>query len=209
MKLPFTFKLNLNARLNLQKISVIIGCYLFFVLPFAFLLFHFNTRLTSLQQLQDATSQLAIRIKDTKQTEKTSFMPENSHEAIDHVLQTMTFLKPEIEALKLMSVHPALHSCEEIKSRLETLTGGENRITLTAQNRDIKNGIEEVELVQTRPVEINTNDLKLLLSALEGPSIGNAKARTQVVIKEFHLNKKKLEERETYLLQMQLIKRGS
>ena len=65
--------------------------------------------------------------------------------------------------------------------------------------------------MQARPVEINADDLRMILSAIEGVSIGNGvipKGRPQLVVKKFHLVKSKFAGRETYLLEMQLIKRG-
>lgn len=52
---------------------------------------------------------------------------------------------------------------------------------------------------------------KIDFAIVPGVTIGKElppKGRPQLIVKGFHLNKKKLAERETYLLEMQLIKRG-
>ena len=216
MKLPFSYKTNFDIKLNLQKNGVIIGCYFLFIIPFVLLLIHLNHRLDHLEELEGTVDRLAIRMERFRQTQKdrNAFMnryEDVDHYYIDHVLESMVLLKPEVEAIKLVYSHPAFQTCENVKNRLEKLTRGGNRMIFAEGNREVKNGIEEVELSQSRPIEINTNDLKMILSAVEGISIGKEvppKGRPQLIVKGFHLSKKKLAERETYLLEMQLIKRG-
>ena len=217
MKLPFLFKPNFDVKLNLQKIGVVVGYYFLSLVPFVFFLIHLNHRMHHLEELEEAVDRLAIRMEQVKQTQKNrnAFMnqyKEVDHYYIDHILEPMVLLKPEVDALKLVYSHSAFQSCENVKNRLEKLTKGGNRLIFSEGNRDVKNGIEEVELTQSRPVEINTSDIKMILSAVEGIPIGNElspKGRPQLVILGFHLNKKKLSERETYLLEMQLVKRGN
>lgn len=216
MKLPSFFKPKFDAKLNLQKKGVIIGCYFLFTFPFVLLMIHLNHRLDRLKELEGAVDRLIIRMESFKESQKDrnafiSRYEDVDYYYIDHVLESMVFLKPEVEALKLVYSHPAFQICENIKNRLEKLTRGENRMIFAEGNREVKNGIEEVELSQSRPIEINTNDLKMILAAVEGVKIGKEfppKGRPQLIVKGFHLNKKKLAERETYLLEMQLIKRG-
>lgn len=216
MKLPFSFKPNFYPKLSLQKKTIVIGCYSLFVFPFVLLMIHLNHRLDRLQELEGTVDRLAIRMERFRQSQKDRYAFMNRYEDvdhyyIDHVLESMTLLKPEVEALKLVYSHPAFQTCENVKNRLERLTRGGNRMIFAEGNREVKNGIEEVELSQSRPIEINTNDLKMILAAVEGVTIGKElppKGRPQLIVKGFHLNKKKLAERETYLLEMQLIKRG-
>jgi hypothetical protein len=217
MKLPFSFKPNFDAKLNLQKMGVIAGSYLLALIAFVFLLIHLSHQMNHLEELEGYVDRLGIRMERVKQTQKdrTAFMnqyEEVDHYYIDHVLEPMVLLKPEVDALKLVYSHSAFQSCENVKNRLEKLTKGGNRIIFSEGTRDVKNGIEEVELSQSRPVEINGTDLKAILSAVEGVSIGNElppNGRPQLFVRGFHLNNKKLAERETYLLEMQLVKRGN
>ncbi|MDN3509621.1 MAG: hypothetical protein P0S93_06410 [Candidatus Neptunochlamydia sp.] len=216
MKLPFSFKPNFDAKLSLQKKSVVIGCYSLFIFPFLLLMIHLNYQLDHLKELEGMVDRLAIQMECFSQSQKDRYAlmsryEDVDHYYIDHVLESMTLLKPEVEALKLIYSHPAFQTCANVKNRLERLTRGGNLITFAEGNREVKNGIEEVELSQSRPVEINTNDLKMILAAVEGVTIGKefpSKGRPHLIVKGFHLNKKKLAERETYLLEMQLIKRG-
>ena len=217
MKLLFSFVHKFDTKLSLQKIGLIGGGYFLAIVPFIFLLFHLSQRFTHFEELEGCVDRLAIRLERVKQTQKdrNAFMnqyEEVDHYYIDHVLEPMAFLKPEVDALKLVYSHAAFQSCENVKNRLEKLTEGGNRLMFSEGNREVINGIEEVELSQTRPVEMNTSDLKAVLSGVEGVQIGNelpANGRPQLVIRRFRLNKKKLAERETYLLEMQLVKRGN
>ncbi|MDJ0652259.1 MAG: hypothetical protein QNJ27_04575 [Simkaniaceae bacterium] len=215
MKLPFSFKHHFDPRVSLQKKGIIAGCYFLFLCPVIVLTIHLNHRLNRLGELEGAVDRLAIRMERFKPSRKDHhpFMnrcEDVDHCYVDHVLESMTFLKAEVEALKLVYSHPAFQTCETIKNRLEKLTKGENRMIFAERNREVKNGIEEVELFQRHPIEINTNDVKMILAAVEGVTIGKEvppKGRPQLTIKGFHLNKKNLAEGETYLLEMQLIKR--
>ncbi len=217
MKLPFSFALKIEPKLSIQKIGWICGFYLLAIIPLGFLLIHLMHRNTQLENFESSIDHLAIRMERMKdiQRDRNAFMNqygEVDQYFIDHVVESMVLLKGEVDALKLVYSHPAFQSCANVKNRLEKLTKGKNRIIFSERNREIIKGIEEIELSQGYPVEINTNDLRNILSVVEGVPIGNEKppiGRPQLVIRKFHLNKKKLAERETYLLEMQLIKRGT
>ncbi|MEM8727993.1 MAG: hypothetical protein AAGE99_04715 [Chlamydiota bacterium] len=208
--------MNFDTRVSLQKKGVVVGCY--FLFPFLFVLFmiHLNHRLDRLKELEGEVDRLAVRMERFGQSQKSRYVFMNcDHDAdphyIDDVLESMIFLQSEEEALKLVYGHPAFETCENVRNRLEKLTGGGNRIIFAASNREVKNGMEEVELSQRDPIEIDTNDLKKILAAVEGVMIGKElppTGRPQLVVKGFHLSKKKLIEGETYLLEMELIKRG-
>lgn len=235
MKLPFSLKPSFDRirkhvqewiestdlrvfryRLSLQKMGLIIGCYLLFIVPFVFLFIYATDRIDHLDRLKESANRLPIRMERVKhiQNERSAVtyqQEEIDHYYIDHVLEPMTFLKPEVEALKLVYGHSAFESCDNVKKRLEILTQGSNQLIFSEGSREIKDGIEEVEFNQGRPVEINTTDLKTILTAIEGiplEDMAPLKGRPQLVIRSFHLNKETFAERETYLLTMQLIRRG-
>ncbi len=190
--------------------------YLLVLIPFGFLLIHIMHRSDELEELESHIDRLAIQMERVKEIQKdrNAFMNqygEVDHYFIDHAVESMVLLKPEVDTLKLVYSHPAFQSCENVKKRLERLTKGKNRIIFSEGNREVIKGVEEVELSQGHPVEINISDLRNILSSVEGVRIGNEEppiGRPQFVVRRFNLNKKKLDERETYLLEMQLIKRG-
>lgn len=197
--------------------GVIIGVfYLLIFLPFSLVLLHMSREIDQLKEYEEAVDILPLRMEKVKAAHKGKMAFIDTYrlsdpEYISHRLETMTFLDSEIEALKLVNNHAAFESCDNIKTRLELLTQGGNRFSFSETCRDVDGEIEEREFAQIQPVEINGNDLKRILVAVEGISIGKEEApkgRPQMVIKSFTLDKKKLAERETYLLEMQLIKRG-
>lgn len=216
MKWPFSFAHKFAQKLHSQNLAVIGGFYGAILLPFLILIMVFSQKMERLNELEEAVGRLPFRLEKVKIGQKDKNTFKETYGSIDpyyldHVLEPMILLKPEVEALKLVYSHPAFQSCENVKKRLETLTKGGNRLMFSEKHREANGELEEVYLSQINPVEINGNDLKNILMAVEGVTIGNEVPpdhRPQFVIREFHLNKKKLAERETYLLEMQLIKRG-
>jgi hypothetical protein len=216
MKWFFSFVLRFAQKFQSQNLLVIGGVYGVSLLPFLIVMVVFSQKMERLNAFEKAVGRLPLRLEKVEIGQKDKNTFKETYGSIDpyyldHVLESMILLKPEIEALKLVYSHPAFQSCENIKKRLETLTEGGNRLMFSEKHRDVNGELEEVYLSQIRPVEINRNDLKTILMAVEGVKIGDEvppEYRPQFVIREFHLNKKKLAERETYLLEMQLIKRG-
>lgn len=215
MKLPFSSMFNVNVKLMLQKRRVIFTFYLLWLLPLAMLIFAIKEKSQSLDELSSEVKFMRIRAERTleMQKDRNAFFKKYGQADryyLDHVLEVATFLKPEVEALELVYGHPAFESCETVKKRLNFLTKGKNRLIFSEENRQFKNNIEELNLLQKRPIEINTEDLKHLLSLVEGVSIGEyqpSHMSPQLIIRRLTLRRKKLAERETFLLEMHLIKR--
>lgn len=216
MKLPFSFVFNKDLKLLIQH-KVWIGCfYVICLIPSFFVFFHIFHANAEHKDLKQRIEHLQIRMERIKTVEKdrNTFISEYSEADpyyIDNTLESLVFLKPEADALKLVYNHPAFQSSDYVKSRMETLINGGNHLIFSEKKRKSENGIEEIEYAQARPVEMNVIDLKTTLAAVEGvrfdhytPPLG----RPQFIIQGFHLTKKKLAERETYFLEMQLIKRG-
>lgn len=216
MKWPFSYGFKFNQKLHSQNIGVIGAYYALLILPFLVFFVMTTKKMDQLNELEEAIQRLPLRMEkiNASQKDKLTFKEKYGSSDpyyLDHVIEPMILLKPEVEALKLVYSHPAFQACDNVKKRLETLTKGGNRLMFSEKQRETNHEIEEVFLSQLKPVEINQSDLKTILMAVEGVSIGNESPpdhRPQFVIREFHLTKKKLEERETYLLEMQLIKRG-
>jgi|JI10StandDraft_1071094.scaffolds.fasta_scaffold22850_5 hypothetical protein len=216
MKWPFSFALRFNQKLHSQSMAIIGIFYGVILLPFLILFIVTSRKMEKLSGLEDSVHHLPIRLEKVKRGQRDKNIFRQTYGSvdpyyIDHVLEKMVFLKPEVEALELVYHHPAFKSCENVQKRLETLTKKGNHLMFSEKHREASSELEEIYLSQIRPVEINGDDLKTILRAVEGVSIGDEAPpnhRPQFVIREFHLSKKKLAERETYLLEMQLIKRG-
>ncbi len=215
MKLPFTFALKFPFNRLIQNRNFVFGIYFLCLLPTLFMLFSILDKSERFREIKGEIDCLAIKMERVKELQKdrnTFFKTykEADHYYVDHALESLQFLLPETEVLHLIMNSPAFDACDDIKRRLDLLTKGNNRLIFSEGNRKTGDQIEELELSQKRPVELNTYDLKRVLTAVEGISIGELgppKGRPQVIMKRFHLNKKRLAERETYQLEMQLISR--
>ncbi len=209
MKLPFSSVLKWKPKLAMQKMGFIGAFYLLLLLPTVAMLFHISHRSKEISLMKNQMSYLGIRMERVKEMEKgrKAFVKDYGDadpHFINRVIEPMTFLKPEVEALKLVYNHPAFESCENVKERLAELIEGGNQLSFSKTGRQVQNEVEEVFLLQKHPVEINGRDLKEVLFAIEEPSQNSP----QLIVRHFQLSKKKLAERETYLLNMELIKRG-
>lgn len=165
-------------------------------------------RLETLEERIDLARTKAKKLALFKESEGALLTHPKSpdHFYIDKYLESLIFLMPEITKLQTLSTQN-----DQTQKRLQFLSDGQNRL-LFAEDKVRKNDhTEEIEERQQRPVEMNEEDLKRVLSLIEGVRIGALSPpehRPQLIVKEFELLKKgsPLEDA-VYLVQMQLIKR--
>lgn len=133
------------------------------------------------------------------------------HFYIDKNLETLTFLEPEIESLKGMLSNPNFPEDENIKKRLEALTGTSNSMIFTEGVVQSTPLFQEVTETLVHPVEINVNDLQQVLCRIEGIPIDNCTPppnRPQLIIIDFKIDKKNVSEKnQVFLLNLKLLKR--
>ena len=208
---PFNFKRFLQSR------SVVIASYLVCLMPLLYLSFYFSHRMSHLKHLENELQKSLACLEQIEQTQNglhdLSLSSIDSHNYIKDVVEPIPLLKTEIESLKRIGSHPEFCSAEGAKRMLKFFIEKENRLCFSEQNREIRSGVEELELIQKTPVEVNVSDLKAILSAIEGISTESCfcgRNRPYFVVKEFHLNRQESLNLEwkTYLLKMHLIKRG-
>lgn len=133
------------------------------------------------------------------------------HFYIDKQLETLTFLEPEIESLQKVTQQKNFPDDENIKKRLDFLSGTGNTLNFTegvVQNYGV---FQETTETLTHPVEVNLKDIQRTLSRVEGVSVGGEEVppgRPQLLILDFKLDKKKTtDQNEVFLLNMKLLKR--
>jgi len=129
---------------------------------------------------------------------------------LDNVMGNISFLQPEIEALNVIYTHPAFRSCNNVKDRLKFLTENENKLVFVEKNHASSSLLKESYLKQRFPVEVDMEDVKNLLSVIEGTSIGCDQPpalRPQLTIQSFDFQRKSLPEKEAFFLEINLIKR--
>lgn len=133
------------------------------------------------------------------------------HFYIDKYLETLTFLEPEIEALQKIVNHKNFTGDAFITKRLETLTGPANSMVFTEGIVQSYPLYQETTETLTHPIEVNVDDIRKILSRVEGVQIGPYKpgpSRPQMIVLELKLDKKRLPtESEVYVMNMKLLKR--
>lgn len=209
------YKKDLKPKLLLQNPVFIAVLFAFSLVPFLFAVFLIKTRFERLDENRRHFQQIIWRGKRLagNQKHRNAFLKTFNHVDpyfLSHAIEEIVFLKPEVDALKVIYGHPTFQSCPAVKQRLSRLTKGENRLIFTEENRSVSSLIEEMTYQQQTPVEVNGEDLKNILSIIEGVSIGPYETpsfRPQLIIKSFDLKREMLLGRESYYLQMDLIKR--
>jgi len=133
------------------------------------------------------------------------------HFYIDKHVESMTFLEPEIEALRKIVENKNFAGDPQINSRLNRLTGPENSLVFSEGSVRSYPGYQETTETQIHPIEVNVDDLHRILAKIEGVAInsyGPGPDRPQLIVLDFKLDKKRHpNENETYVLNMKLLKR--
>jgi len=134
-----------------------------------------------------------------------------NHFYIDKNLETMSLLEPEVESLKGMLNNPNFPEDENIKKRLDQLTGTANNMVFTEGTVQSTPLFQEVTETLVHPVEVNINDLQQILCRIEGISIGTCtppENRPQLIIIDFKIDKKTVSDKnQVFQLNLKLLKR--
>ncbi len=185
-------------------------------IPFLYFFFYFFIQLFVYENLTDEMQKIYIKSSQLqalhqKENDFLASLKNPDHFYIDKHLEALCFLEPEIkktEALLLDSPND-----EALKKRLHFLKEGPNRLLFSEVQTRQQNRFQEVEEQQQHLVEMNEEDLKKILSLIEGVTIwpyGPKEKRPQLIIKDFQLSKKEISSQEfVYAISMQLIKRES
>ncbi|MBI5274526.1 MAG: hypothetical protein HY860_05685 [Chlamydiales bacterium] len=126
-------------------------------------------------------------------------------------LESLSFLKGEVEFLKTIVNMPGFSRFGPIKKRMEYLTSRNNQILLEEVSRKSKFGFLEMEYKMHHPIDVDEEDIEKILSTLEDVEIKNNQApmqRPQLFIKEFSITRNINPNRnETFLLDMKIFQR--
>lgn len=136
---------------------------------------------------------------------------EADHFYIDKNVETLVLLEPEIEQLQAIVADKNFTDNENIKKRLEFLTGGANSLAFSEGVVHSFPFFQETTETLIHPVEVERSDIQKILAKIEGIKIGPYSPGLhppQLIITEFKLDKKKTNDKnEVYLLDIKLIKR--
>lgn len=123
---------------------------------------------------------------------------------IENQLESLQLLKREREALEKLFQSPTFTGNEAAEKRFAAITSKSNRLEWTQGNLQSADGIQEGHFMLSHPVEIDTQDLKEILTRIEG----TRKGKPQLIVTDFKLLKKaKQNGNEVYELNMKLLKR--
>ncbi len=125
------------------------------------------------------------------------------HFYIDKHLETQTFLASEIESLQKLASNKNYPEDENVRKRLEHLTGPGNAMIFSEGVVQTYPLFQETTETLVHPVEINVKDLHEILALIEGVEINSFKPapnRPQLLILDFKLDKKNLSEKKTKCL---------
>lgn len=185
-------------------------------LPFLYFFFHFFTQLFAYGNLADEMQRIYIKSAQLetlhqKENDFLASLKNPDHFYIDKHLETLYFLEPEIKKIEALLLDSP--NDESLKKRLHFLKEGPNRLLFSEIQTRQQSRFQEVEEKQQRLVEMNEEDLKKILSLIEGVTIwpyGPKEKRPQLIIKDFQLSKKEISSEEfVYAINMHLIKRES
>ncbi len=126
-------------------------------------------------------------------------------------LETLPLLESELKRLETILVHHKENAI--LHRRLDFLKSGQNHFLLSEGKKRLGETFQEVDLSLAHPVEMDDEDIKKMLTSLEGIPINNyptRQGRPQILIREFDLVKEinNLGE-EIFLVSCKLLKRES
>lgn len=186
------------------------------MLPLIFVIFMFFSQKNELEEFQDSLEAIQHQtlIKEKKQAVNMAVrqhFQDADHFYIDKHLETLVFLEPEIEQLQKIVQDKNFADDDRIKKRLEFLTGQGNALVFSEGVVQTFPLFQETSETLIHSVEVNPSDIQKILSRVEGVKMGEHRPgphRPQLVITEFKLDKKKINDKnEVYLLNLKLIKR--
>lgn len=123
---------------------------------------------------------------------------------LENQLESLAFLKKEKEALEHLLNNPTFTGNEAAEKRYAFLSSEANRFEWIQGSTQVIEGIQQSDLLLAHPVEIDAQDLKEILMRIEG----SRKAKPQLIVTDFKLNKKELSGgNEVFELNMKLLKR--
>jgi hypothetical protein len=186
------------------------------IIPILFAWYMSASKLNGIYSLEERILSLKEQayIKEKKQASNISvraYFRDADHFYIDKNLETLTFLEPEIESMRKLLDNPNYPDDDQLKKRIEQLTGPANSMIFTEGVVQSTPLFQEVVETLVHPVEVNVNDLQTVLCRIEGTSLGNCTPppnRPQMIITEFKIDKKTVSENnQVYLMNLKLLRR--
>lgn len=201
---------------NIPQNRMLIYVMLAGLLPLIFVVVHFVSSQSDLNDLETTLQHVHEKAYIREKKQAINMAVRNHYRDADHFyidkhLETLTFLEPEIESLQKIVSNTHYPEDENIKKRLEFLTGPGNNLVFTEGVVQSYPLFQETTETLVHPVEVNNADLQEILTLIEGTEIGSFKPapnRPQLIILDFKIDRKSINEKnEVFILNLKLLKR--
>lgn len=201
---------------NIPQNRLLIYLILLGLLPFFFVLFNYYSKKSKLNEIQTSLEYVKQKAYTLEQKQAHNVALRNHYRNADHFyidkyLESITLHEPEIENLKAIMKDKNFTSDKALEKRYEFLTGPANRISFIEGIVQTYPFFQETTETLSHPIEVNVEDIKKILSRIEGIKIGKyapGPNPPQLIILDFKLDKKSSDhDHDVYLLNMKLLKR--
>lgn len=194
---------------------VLIYCLILGIFPLIFVSMNYFTTKSKQDRLEIAIGEaiLQAKIKNNKEflnKQVKALYRDSDHFYIDKEIETITPLKDEVETLqKILS--RGFHTDEEqFRRRLQFHTSGQNSISFVEGSVKSYSDFQETQESLAHSVEADLNDVKAILSRIEGISLDGQPINTlrpHLIITDLKMEKKKGISQELFALDIKLVKR--
>jgi len=200
---------------GITQTRLIIYCLILGLLPIVFVAMNFKSQQSSQKNLSYALSQ-AISDQTAKNARefvnkhvKAQYRDSN-HFYIDEEIETIVPLQEERETLtKVLSL--GFHQNEDMfRRRQQHHASGQNAISFVEGSVKAYSDFQETQESLAHPVEADFNDIKAILSRIEGVAFDETELpqnRPHLIITDWKMEKKKGPTQEVFVLDIKLIKR--
>jgi len=181
--------------------------------PIVLIIQHFSSAATEIENIEEMLSLLEGEIlnKEKKQAENKAvraLYKDSDHFYIDKYLEPLPLLQKEISSIETLFEKPVPLS-EPLKKRYDHLTNQNAIRFVEGQVKSYPTFQETIETL-SHPVEVDLDDLKTLLTLIEGSNLSSTvpEGRPHLLITDLKLDKKEgLNNREHFQLSLKLLKR--
>ncbi len=186
------------------------------LIPIFFAVFYLTGQISEVDVLKNSLTQVETQAFNREKKQAVNMTVNEHFKGADHFyvdkhLESLTFLQPETESLQKLVNNRYFAGDESVRKRLEHLTGPGNSLLFSESNVQAYPLFQETTASLVHPVEVNIDDLKKILSIIEGKKIGDYEPgpnRPQMIILDFKMDKKEASaNNEVLLLNMKILKR--
>ena len=181
------------GRFFFGKIRMPFFCFFCAIIPLCALTYiYFQQQAVSLLEEQCNLVKVKAKTAVLRKERREKFLAIHTTSSpffLDEQIESLTFLKKEKSRLENWASHPALSNKGLISKRIKFLESGENRMEFMEEEVRISKLHKETIEKQKNPVEMDGDDLKKILSLIEGfPAI--QMQRPQLIVTDFTMRKK-------------------